>query len=389
MKRLLDELIAYIELDADDILRLADLGTRLEPHFARIADRFYAALMRAPSTARVLTGGEDQFRRLHGSLVHWMRSGLRGPYDEDFYQQRSLVGRRHVEVGLDQEYTFTAMNVVRTSYLEHIVELYPATEVAPVSRAANKLLDLELAIMVRHYQLDRDEQLLARERRAHADRMTALQTMTAGLAHEIRNPLNAAKLQLEVLTRRLQRADAAISLLDPVEHAMAEIARLSTLVNDFLAFAQPAELDLAEWDLAALVEEACAAMQPAAVARDATLAFERPSAPLRARVDRPKLFQVLENLLRNAIEAVPPGGAVRVDLGATADTVTIAVADTGAGIPEALRSRIFEPFFSTKDHGTGLGMAIVHSLVAMHCGGVDLDTGAGGTRVTVSLPCRR
>jgi signal transduction histidine kinase len=111
--------------------------------------------------------------------------------------------------------------------------------------------------------------------------------------------------------------------------------------------------------------------------------------PLVAEVDAAKLQQIVLNLLRNAIEAVSAGGRVKLSLHPGEPRFAIHVEDDGPGIPDHVRPRIYEPFFSTKDGGTGLGMAIVHSLVSLHGGAIELETGPRGTRFEVSIPSRR
>jgi signal transduction histidine kinase len=141
-------------------------------------------------------------------------------------------------------------------------------------------------------------------------------------------------------------------------------------------------------DVTAIVHQATEAERGAADRRGAELAVADPG-PLIAEVDGPKLQQVVSNLVRNAIEAVAAGGHVSVDLVLPDDErFVIRVGDDGPGIPEAIRSRIYEPFFSTKENGTGLGMSIVHSLVSMHGGTIDLDTGPHGTQFHVAIPRR-
>jgi signal transduction histidine kinase len=384
---ILDELLDYVGLDMEDRARLAALHPKLEPHFPEIAGRFYDAVWAHPGAAAVLSG-PAQIERLRVTLIDWMSTGLLGPYDDRFYDKRSRIGRRHVQIGLAHHYMFTAMNVVRTAYHDLIVELYDPAEAWAVMRAVNRLLDVELAIMVRHYQLDSDEKLIARERRTQADRMTAMQTMTAGLAHEVRNPLNAAKLQLELLDRRLRRQIDDARLLEPSTLAQKEIARLTALLNDFLAFARPPELDARATDVVEIVRHVCDLERVTAEARGATLELRGGTAPILARVDAPKIQQIVLNLVRNAVEAVGPGGQITASVEATHDELTVTVADTGPGISEAARVRIYEPFFSTKETGTGLGMSIVHSLVALHGGTIDLDTGPRGTTFRVRIPRR-
>jgi signal transduction histidine kinase len=380
----LDELFAYVGFDDADAARLRALHPVLEPHFPAIAERFYTAVRASPGASAVLTG-PAQVERLRVTLIDWMASGLLGPYDERFYAKRSRIGRRHVAIGLRQHYMFTAMNVVRRAYLDRIAELVPAADRHAVEGAVHKLLDLELAIMVGHYQLDSEEKLLSRERRIQSDRLISVQTLSAGLAHEVRNPLNAAKLQLELLERRLRRQVDDPRLLEPVTLAQKEIERLTALLNDFLAFARPPELHAESINVAAILREVVDLERVAAESRGASLAFTAPE-QLVANVDPPKLKQVVLNLVRNAIDAVTAGGHVAVELIPREAELEIRVSDDGPGIPPDVLARIYEPFYSTKEGGTGLGMSIAHSLVALHGGSIAIETSARGTRFVVKIP---
>lgn len=384
-ERVLDELFAYVGFGDEDVAHLRRLHPLLQPHFADIAERFYVAVWANPTAAAVLTG-PDQVERLRVTLIDWMSTGLLGPHDERFYEKRSRIGRRHVAIGLQHHYMFTAMNVVRTGYHDFIAAMFPSDEACVMVRAVNKLLDVELSIMVGHYQLDSEEKLIARERRIQADRITAMQTMTAGLAHEVRNPLNAAKLQLELLERRLRRSTDDPRLIEPSELAQKEIERLTALLNDFLAFARPPELHTQSHDVASIVRQVADLERVSAERRGATLDLVACPPTLNAHVDAAKLHQVVLNLVRNAIEAVSAGGHVTLELAADAVRILVRVQDDGPGIPDEVRTRIYEPFFSTKEGGTGLGMSIVHSLVSLHGGTIDLDTSARGTRFDVAIP---
>ncbi|HET7503503.1 MAG TPA: ATP-binding protein [Kofleriaceae bacterium] len=381
----LEELFGFVGFGPDDHRRLHALHPRLAPSFPAIADRFYEAVFASPGAASVLSG-PAQVDRLRISLVDWMSSGLLGPYDERFYEKRSRIGRRHVAIGLSSHYMFTAMNVVRLAYQDRIIEAYPADEACLVMRAVHKLLDCELAIMVQHYELDTQDKLVSRERRVQADRILALQTMTAGLAHEVRNPLNAAKLQLELLERRLHRLSEDQRLLEPTKLAQKEIERLTTLLNEFLVFARPPELHPQEHDVVAIVRQVVDLERIEVEKRGASLELTAEPAQLLAEVDASKLHQLVLNLVRNAGEAVSAGGHVAVEVGVDDAHCQIRVEDDGPGIPDEVRPRIFEPFFSTKEGGTGLGMSIVHSLVSLHGGSIDLATGPGGTRFRVTIP---
>lgn len=386
MSDFLAEVISYIELGEHEIELLRELHPKLEPHFPAIAARFYAAALENPGAAAVFSGPE-QLERLHRSLVDWMSTGLLGPYDDKFYEKRSRIGRRHVQIGLAQQYMFTAMNVVRTSYTELVAKMYPPDVACRVLTAVNKLLDIELAVMLRHYQLDSEEKLLQRERRIQSDRLAAMQTLSAGLAHEVRNPLNAARLQLELLERRMRRQFGDDNkLLEPTQLASHELERLGNLLNDFLSFARPPELHLQEHDVVELGRQVIELEKPLAHQRGVELVFAE-APPIIAQVDSGKIHQVIQNLVRNGIEATSRGGHVSLTIANDADKmVRIRVRDDGPGIPSDVLPRIFEPFFSTKDTGTGMGMAIVHSLVTMHGGKVEIATSPQGTTMDIYVP---
>ena len=219
----------------------------------------------------------------------------------------------------------------------------------------------------------------------HAERMAALGTMTAGLAHEIRNPLNAAHLQLSVVQRRLRQCPAdAKGALEAVALADCEMQRLASLVDEFLDFSRPRPLRLHETDLRALTEEALGLTATHGAASGVALTLS-PGAPVCVCVDPDAIKQVLLNLVRNAIEASGRGGTVEVAVHAHRQRATIAVSDDGPGLPAA-QARMFEPFFTTKPCGTGLGLSIVHRLVTDHEGEISARRHQGRTVFTVSLP---
>ncbi|MEO6773659.1 MAG: protoglobin domain-containing protein [Kofleriaceae bacterium] len=384
---ILDELLAYVRFDDADRARLIELHGQLQPSFPAIAERFYEAVWANPGAAQVLSG-PDQVERLRCTLIDWMSTGLLGPYDLAFNEKRARIGRVHVRIGLAQQYMFTSVNVVRTAYLDEIRRLYPSDVALDYVRSVDKLFDVELALMLRHYQLDSEERLVTRERQILADRLSALQTMSAGLAHEVRNPLNAAKLQLELLERRLRKHSDDVKLIGPVGLAHHEIQRLTDMLNEFLTFARPPDLHLEHHDAVAVVREVLALERPYAERSGITVVFTAPPSAILA-LDPGKFHQVVQNLVRNAIEAAPTGGHVEVEIALGDRVLHVRVSDNGPGMSDEVRLRMFEPFFSTKEGGTGMGMSIVHSFVAIHDGRIDVVSGPNGTRIEVALPRHR
>jgi signal transduction histidine kinase len=227
-----------------------------------------------------------------------------------------------------------------------------------------------------------------REREQLQERLAALGTMAASLAHEIRNPLAALEVSLTLLRRRLgaagPEADLAVTLQE-------QVRRLSAIVNTSLEYVRPLGLAMAPVDVAALVEDAVTTA--CATRSDGRVEVRRHYAGhVGARLaDADRLRQAFLNVLRNAVEALGPGGGtvdIEVGMGPEAGApIVIAVADDGPGIPEEVRPRIFHPFFSTKPEGSGLGLAWTRKVVDAHGGVVDVDSRPGeGTVFTLRLP---
>lgn len=225
------------------------------------------------------------------------------------------------------------------------------------------------------------------ERKARvSEKLAAVGTLAAGLAHEIRNPLNAAGLQLALLSRRIGKlpADDRPPLEGPLGLVRAELSRLDGLLSDFLAFARPREYARFPVDLGALVRGVVDLEQVAAQEAGRHLDVETAGQVVVA-ADADALQQVLVNLIHNAIEAAR--SRVRVRTARKAGRAVVTVEDDGPGLPAEILSRAFEPFFTTKPKGTGLGLAIVHTIVTSHGGEVTLETGAsGGALARVTLP---
>ena len=249
---------------------------------------------------------------------------------------------------------------------------------------ADLLLTVEQALQSVRNAAERRE--LAR-RAQRAEKLAAVGTLAAGLSHEIKNPLNAAALQLTVLERRLKRLpNLPAEIFEPLGLVQSEIKRLASFLDEFLQFARPRELARSSLDVAHLVREVVDLLRPQASAAQLVLDVETPPLP-SLPADEPKLRQALVNLVLNAIQATPPGGTVRIVTGREDGDLAICVDDNGPGVPPAVRSRIFEPFFTTKDAGTGLGLPLVHAIVQQHGGAITLETSPqGGARFHVRLP---
>ncbi|HEY0134287.1 MAG TPA: protoglobin domain-containing protein [Nannocystis sp.] len=216
------------------------------------------------------------------------------------------------------------------------------------------------------------------------EKLAAIGTLAAGLAHEIRNPLNGAQLHVTYLSRSLKKANANPELVDTVAVVADEIARLGTLVTEFLAFARPRPLQIRPVTVQALLGRVS---QLAPAGEHATaIVLDVPGAAIELQADAAKLEQVLLNLTQNAVDAIAgaAGGQVVLRARRQPRTVTIEVEDNGPGI--AAGTPVFDAFFSTKPQGTGLGLSISHRIVTDHGGTLDVDSRGGRTIFRVVLP---
>lgn len=229
------------------------------------------------------------------------------------------------------------------------------------------------------------EQSLGSPERRRAERLAALGTLAAGLAHEIRNPLNAALLKLEVLERRLRQGDPAepLALVDTIR---SELGRVAHLLSDFLAFAEPSPLSVASVRLNGLVEALAESVREAAASRGVRLELELDPALGEVELDAERFRSVLAGLVDNALEAMVDGGALwlRTHAPDAEGFARVEVEDTGPGFPAD--APIFDPFFTTKSSGTGLGLSIAHRVVSDHGGRIVARSEGGRTRFTVWLP---
>jgi signal transduction histidine kinase len=221
------------------------------------------------------------------------------------------------------------------------------------------------------------------------ERLAAIGKMAAHVTHEIRNPLSAMGLNVEMLEEELaqsegeQRAEVK-SLLSAIQR---EVERLEHLSEEYLRVARLPQPRMEAEDVAAVVSEVVVFARPEIELSGCKVTLDVESALPPAMFDEAQLRQALLNLLRNAREAMPSGGPIDVRVAAEGMSVVVEVADRGGGIPEHIRARVFDPFFSTKGEGTGLGLAITRHIVEAHGGTVTCDPReGGGTVFRIALP---
>ena len=221
-----------------------------------------------------------------------------------------------------------------------------------------------------------------------ADRLAAISRISGGVAHEVKNPLNAILLHVEVARSKLARGDSDV---DPqMEIISREILRLDRVVKTFLDFTRPVELKLRPVLLQQILGEIADLARPQAAAANIQVvaAPEVPGADgVEVSVDRDLFKQAVLNVVVNAIQAMPEGGELRFEASASKDTAEIRISDTGSGIPPDLKEKIFRLYFTTKTGGSGIGLAMTFRIVQLHDGTIDFSSEPGkGTTFVIRLP---
>ncbi|PRQ01165.1 protoglobin domain-containing protein [Enhygromyxa salina] len=378
----LDEVAGYVGFGPADSLLLREFLPLAEPHFERISEHFCERIVSHPLAHQTITGGAEQIARLKRTLVEWMRSGLMGPHDEDFCRRRARIGHFHVRIGLPQRYMVTAMSVMRldirevaTKALASQTAVDNGAKLQRLQVAIDRLCDIELAIMLETYKVEVEDRLRRRER------LATIGQIAASIGHDLRNPLSVMESSLYILRRRVDGDARAVKHVEKIAHQVEECDAIITHLLE-MARNQPPRRELV-----AGIELINAAILAARVPE--AFELERVGfADLQLWVDGGLLKQALVNLFINSVQAQDGGaGGIRVLAEVDGTNVTISVADSGPGFELDTVPTVFEPLVTTKPSGTGLGLALVKSVVKRHGGRVSANNAAlGGAVVNMFLP---
>jgi two-component system, sporulation sensor kinase E len=285
------------------------------------------------------------------------------------------------------------------------------------AKGAQRLLSLTVLPLVKDKRVtgslihveDITEKRGKEARLRRAENLASLTTLAAGVAHEIKNPLGSISIHIQLIQKALKASRAACEDVDGNAGSSGgersapqapfglidkylgivneEIDRLNRIVVDFLFAVRPMDIELREGDLNALIRELVEFMryelEAARIACDLRLARDLPD----IRYDERYIKQALLNLVKNAVAAMPSGGTLTIRTESAADEVKLTIADTGIGIPEENLPKIFEPYFTTKESGSGLGLTLVFKIIKEHRGEITVKSKEGeGTAFTIVLP---
>ena len=364
-QRLIESLRPYIESGIDDVIH-----------------DFYERIMAFGETRSAIREGDAQVARLMITLKHWLAELLQGNYDSRYVQRRWQIGRKHVEIGLEQSFVSAAMSRLRQSVLKTLnvnlqasSEAFPAEQFERAVAALNRLFDLELAIVEWAYR----EEFTRRDQQVQ--RLATLGQVAGGIAHELRNPLNVVKTSVYFLRNAKQLSDAKRD-----EH-LARIERQVDLANEVISaitqFARIANPEKVAVDLRSVLPEW---VENHCLTNEVQRVFRFEAVP--CLMGDPRQLQIaVGNIVRNACEAMAAGGALTLSLRMVQGTLELVIGDTGHGIPAEQIKRITEPWFSTKARGAGLGLAITKAILDKHDAELVVQSRLGeGTEFLIRFP---
>ena len=223
---------------------------------------------------------------------------------------------------------------------------------------------------------------------SYSAKLAALGRLTSGVAHEVKNPLNAMMIHVELLKERLE--DSGVDVKKSLEVIGGEIRRLDRVVQGFLKFMRPQELTLKPVDLNAMLQSVCALLEAESLSHGVRFVLELDAALPAVSADEELLRQAFINIVQNAVQAMPSGGAVRIRTRPEeVDWVRVTVTDQGVGIAPEDVDKIFKLYYTSKPGGSGIGLSVVYRIVQLHDGTVEAKSELGrGTAVIVRLPVR-
>lgn len=368
----LEEMKRYIGFTAADAERLVALGPVAKPRFGAIVEDFYTRLMAHDGT-RALLADQAQVQRLKETLGQWLAGVFGGAYGPDFLEQRSRIGRMHVRIHLPQRYMILAMDLIR----QHLHAALAAADRPDADHAAlDRILDLELAIMLGTYE----EEMQLQGRRL--ERLATIGQLSASMNHDLRSPLGAITTSVFLLRKGPAAADPGIVRhLDVIDRNLNQANRI---ISGLLDYARTRALQPVELDLRQVLRDTVDRM---ALPAGFEVRYDPPAGAWPLRGDAGELSRCVANLVHNALEATGGRGAITFRRREERGDCVLEVEDTGPGIAPEHLARVFDPLFTTKTTGTGLGLSVCWRVVRAHGGAMEALSPPGrGALFVLRLP---
>jgi signal transduction histidine kinase len=402
----------FLLLSEEEEKALQALQPMMTRHVDELVNGFYRHLLGFAETRKLLSD-ELITSRLIAAQKKYLLSLVTGPYDQDYQEGRLMIGQVHERIGLTPEWYLGAyslyLNLVRPLILEEFRNRPALLE--EIMSALTKVIFLDIQLAIEAYIRKSSEKLefanrqLAemsrelergltkkkkdlqdtQEQLRYTERLAELGTLASGMAHEIGTPMNVILGRAEYLMDRSQ--DEAIK--GGLQTIIAQVERITKIMNQLLTFARRRPSDRRPIDLRQVIGDTLEIFQERLRKHAIHVISDYQDCEALVLADPDQISQVLLNLIMNAIHAMQKGGSLRVRLEQGDGKLHLMVIDTGHGIPQEHLSKIFLPFFTTKDvgKGTGLGLTVVHGIVQEHGGTIEVESHPGhGTTFTITLP---
>jgi signal transduction histidine kinase len=351
--RNVEEVFSALKENLDQILSNLQDGMMLFTRDAR-------AVLVSRSVERFLNVDRDQ---VLGASVH------------EIFDRRTLLGRT-VRQAFDAGMSIVQEEVVTETgrRLEISLDFIHDDHDANQSQSLGALLTLHDLESVREIETELEV----------SRRMAAIGRLTSGVGHEVKNPINAIVVHLELLRSKMPRDSGAARHLEVIQ---TEIQRLDRVVQTLVDFSRPVELQLRDHDLRSIASSVMMLASVEMETRNITVVTEMPDHPVNVRVDADLLKQALLNVVLNGAQAMAGGGELSVRLTEDARAAVLKVEDHGEGIPNEIRDRIFDLYFTTKRDGSGIGLAMTYRILQLHHGQLDVESKLGeGSTFTLRIP---
>ena len=358
----------YLFLDEETHRLALIVGRLIEPEADSVADLFYERIAGIPEAMAIFKGGAAHLKRQRVFLTGWLRDTFSADYDDAYVVSREKIGVVHLNAGVDEQFMIASMNWIRHELMGIVHDSGGAEgeDSACLIQALNRVLDFDLGIMLHAYWRDFHTRMM------RVDRLALIGQFTAAINHELRNPLGVIGTSAFLLREQIGDDPESGRHLEKIERSL---GRANRIVSGLLHLLRVREPDRQPVDLEAFFEEVIAEF---ACPEKVTIDVQNTGDSHVGSFDPIQLRQVIDNLIRNAVDSMKNDGQITIRWEADAICTIIRMEDTGPGIRLVDRHRIFDPLFSTKSFGTGLGLSLAKAIVEGHGGGIVLSRATSG-----------